>query len=106
MQIFITGLISTPPKTLTYEFTPDTKVLDLRDFIGTKYKYPNDVYILKCNGKILDNSDKTGGQPGGKTFDACGIKDLSTIHFVVTNTVNFNRMKSYRQYKDGLEMDK
>ena len=99
MQIFISGLIKDHLKsTIVYECTSNTKVLELRDFIKTKYKYPNDVYILKCNGKILDDSNKT--------FDDCGITELSNVHFVVINTVNFNRMDSYLQYKackDGLE---
>ena len=101
MQIFISGLTKDHLKsTLAYDCTPNTKVSELRNFIKTKYKYPNDVYILKCNGKILNNS--------WKTFDNCGISDLSTVHFIVTNTVNFNRMSSYSKYKahkDGLKMD-
>lgn len=96
MQIFLSGVTREQLKsTIVYDCTPDTKVYELRDFIKTRYQYPSDVYILKFNGKILDDRSKT--------FQDCGMKDLSTVRFVVINTVNFNTTNSYLRYTECLD---
>ncbi len=91
MQIFISGLETNPSKTIVYDCTYDTKVSDLKDFIKTKYKYPDNVYILKAGGKMLTSNDKT--------FKEYEINDFSTIRFTIINRVNFNTMDSYLKYK-------
>lgn len=81
MQVFISGFGTNRHNTIVYNCTINSKVSELRDFIKTQYKYPDNVYILTHCGKTLNNNEKT--------FQECGLSDQSTIRFNIVNRFDF-----------------